>query len=137
MINHIFICYCYTNCRYGNFIDNGIKQCICHKEKCKECTIDSLKYDLCVSCNKDKGYYEILNDINNIYGFKKCYKDPEEYYLNLTQKKYLPCYHSCKFCLPYKPDKQNHYCTSCNEDNNYPIKDEKNSSLMNCYPKCK
>ena len=57
--------------------------------------------------------------------------------MNLTQKKYLPCYHSCKFCLPYKPDKQNHYCTSCNEDNNYPIKDEKNSSLMNCYPKCK
>ena len=134
---YLYLGNCYTNCRYGNFIDNGIKQCICHKEKCKECTIDSLKYDLCVSCNKDKGYYEILNDINNIYGFKKCYKDPEEYYLNLTQKKYLPCYHSCKFCLPYKPDKQNHYCTSCNEDNNYPIKDEKNSSLMNCYPKCK
>ena len=51
---YLYLGNCYTNCRYGDFIDNGIKQCICHKEKCKECTIDSLKYDLCVSCIKIK-----------------------------------------------------------------------------------
>ena len=27
---YLYLGNCYTNCRYGDFIDNGIKQCICH-----------------------------------------------------------------------------------------------------------
>ena len=46
-----------------------------------------LKYDLCASCNNYKGYYEKLNDNNNINNFINCYKEPEEYYLNITQMK--------------------------------------------------
>ena len=135
--SYVYLGNCYTSCRYGDFIDsNGIKKCKCHRTKCQECTTESLKYDLCVSCNEEEGYYEISNNIN-ISNFKNCYKEPEEYYLNLTEKKYIPCYHSCKSCVSLKYDKMHHYCTSCNEDNSYSILDEYNSTYMNCYPECK
>ena len=139
--SYVYLGNCYTSCRYGDFIDsNGIKKCKCHKTECKECTKESLKYDLCVSCNEDEGYYEKLNDKINISNFKNCYKEPEGYYLNLTEKKYISCYHSCKFCVPVKYDKydkMHHYCTSCNEDNSYSILDENNTTYMNCYPECR
>ena len=134
---YVYLGNCYANCRYGDFIDsNKINKCKCHRTKCEECTRESLKYDLCVSCNEKEGYYEKLNDSINISTFKNCYKDPEKYYLN-TQKKYIPCYHSCKSCAPLKPDKKHHYCKSCNEDNSFSISDENNSTYMNCYPECK
>ena len=134
---YVYLGNCYANCRYGDFIDsNKINKCKCHRTKCEECTRESLKYDLCVSCNEKEGYYEKLNDSINISNFKNCYKDPENYYLN-TQKKYTPCYHSCKSCAPLKPDKKHHYCKSCNEDNSFSISDENNSTYMNCYPECK
>ena len=96
-----------------------------------------MKYDLCITCNNIEGYYDKLNDVNNKSGFINCYKKPEGYYLDLTKKKYIPCYHSCKFCASLKSNKTNHYCTSCNDKNSYSILDENNPPYMNCYPECK
>ena len=102
---YLYLGNCYESCRYGYFIDsNGIKKCLCHRTKCKECTIDSLKYDLCISCNEDEGYHEKYNDDINIFNYTNCYKEPEEYYLNSTLGKYLPCYQSCKFCAQLNPN---------------------------------
>ena len=135
---YLYLGNCYTSCRYGDFVDaKGIKKCKCHREKCKECTIESLKYDLCILCNEEGKYYEKSNDNINISIFKNCYKNPEEYYLNSTEKKYLPCFNSCKFCAPLIPDKRYHYCTSCNDDNTFSILNENNHNYTNCYPECK
>ena len=65
--SYVYLGNCYTSCRYGYFNESdGIKKCLCHRTKCKECTRDSLKYDLCVSCNEEEGYYEKSNDIIDI-----------------------------------------------------------------------
>ena len=40
--------------------------------------------------------------------------------LNLLEKIYIPCYHSCKYFTHYD-DKRHHFCTSYNLKNNYPI----------------
>ena len=136
--SYVYLGNCYKSCRYGDFNESdGIKKCLCHRKKCKECSRESLKYDLCISCNEDEGYYEKYYDNNNIYNFTNCYKEPEGYYLNSTEKKHMPCYPSCKFCYPLNPDKMNHYCRSCNEENSYSILDENNSTYMSCYPECK
>jgi len=133
---YLYLGNCYTDCHKGYFNDsNDIKKCICHETKCKECTIDSLKYDLCVSCNDLEGYYEKSDDNNS--NFTNCYKDPEEYYLNLTLGKYYPCYNTCKFCNRSSTDKRHHYCTSCNIDNSFSLLDESNPNYMNCFPECK
>ena len=135
---YLYLGNCYQRCRYGDFSESdGIKKCLCHRKKCKECSIESLKYDLCISCNEEEGYYEKSDDNINISNFKNCYKDPEGYYPNLIKKKYFPCYPSCKLCFPFNTNKTNHFCKSCNEENSYSILDENNSTYMNCYPKCK
>ena len=135
---YVYLGNCLESCRYGYFNDsNGIKKCLCHKEKGKECTEKSLKHDLCISCNEEDDYYEKSDDNINISNFKNCYKFPEKYYLNRAQKKYMPCYPSCKFCFPFNTNKTHHYCQSCNEENSYSILDENNSTYMNCYPECK
>ena len=135
---YLYLGNCYQRCRYGDFSESdGIKKCLCHRKKCKECSIESLKYDLCISCNEEEGYYEKSDDNINISNFKNCYKDPEGYYPNLIKKKYFPSYPSCKLCFPFNTNKTNHFCKSCNEENSYSILDENNSTYMNCYPKCK
>ena len=135
---YAFLGNCSKSCPNGYFYDlEGIKRCKCHKSKCKECTKESLKYDLCVSCNEDEGYYEKSYDNINTFSFRNCYKELEGYYLNLIQKKYIPCYHSCKSCAPLDYNKIHHYCTSCNEQNSFSIVEENNPTLMNCYPECK
>ena len=85
-----------------------------------------------------------MNDeiINSNSKFIACYKEPEGYFLDESIKKYKPCYHSCKYCLK-EGEKKNHYCLSCNDNNNYPIPMENNDynnagySLFNCFPNCK
>ena len=128
---------CYKSCRYGYFYDSyGIKKCKCHREKCQECTKESLKYDLCVSCNEDEKYYEIFNH-NNENGFIDCYKEKEGYYFDYDEYKYKPCYPSCKYCYKNSEDKSHHYCKNCSEENSYSILDKNNTTYMNCFPECK
>jgi hypothetical protein len=116
---------------------DGTKICKCHKKKCKECSEESLKYNLCISCNEEEGYYAIFNDKNNKSGFIDCYKAPEGYYFDNEEKKYNPCYPSCKYCYNKSEDKYHHLCSSCNEENSYSILEENNPNNMSCYPECK
>ena len=48
------------------------------------CTLDSLKYDLCISCNNNEGFYPKENDESNNNTYINCYKDLEGYYLDIT-----------------------------------------------------
>ena len=93
-------------------------------KKCKECSIESLELELCISCNN--GYYQKIDDISSEKLFINCYKDPEGYYLD--EDIYKPCYPSCKFCSGFG-DKYNHKCIECNS--NFTIKNN-----QNCYKNC-
>ena len=127
-----YLGHCYNYCKYGTFIDNdGISKCKCFEEKCYECSEESLMLNLCVSCNKDLGYFPKYNDTIINENFTNCYKNPEGYYFNSTM--YMPCYYSCKNCGGYG-DKYNHFCTSCNSENSYQIISKNN--YINCYPDC-
>jgi len=117
----------YENCINGNLTNNKtINYCKCDIEKCLYCPNMSLIDDLCVDCNN--GYYEIEND-NDTYGYKKCYKDPIAYYLDRNESIYKKCYYTCEKC-EMKGDNIAHNCKECN--NNYPI-GIKINNYFNCY----
>ena len=112
----------YENCINGNLINNKtINYCKCENEKCQSCSDISLLDNL----------YEIENDdFSN--GYKKCYKDPIGYYLDVNDHIYKKCYYSCKKC-EIKGNNTAHNCTEC--DDNYPLKFIVNN-YSNCYQNC-
>ena len=119
----LFLGNCTSDCPYGFYFDLlGNKCCKC-SSKCKECSIESLDLNLCISCNDD--YYQKIDDILSENSFIQCYKDPEGYYLD--NDFYKPCYLSCNKCLGFGAENDNN-CTECksgyifeNEGNCYEI----------------
>ena len=100
---------CVTHCNNSYYKDlYGNKICNCFNNKCKECSIESNKLDLCISCNQ--GYYTKIDDISNNNYFIDCYKDPDGYYLD--NDIYKPCYPSCQKCNELG-DLSNNNCLSC------------------------
>ena len=120
----------YENCLNGNITNSKtINYCKCDNVKCLYCPNISLIYDLCIECNND--YYEIEND-NDTYGYKRCYKDPIGYYIDKNESKYKKCYYTCEQC-ENKGNNITHNCKECNK--NYPIKLKVNN-YSNCYHNC-
>ena len=114
---------CVTNCTNG-LLNN--KECKCSFfSKCKTCSLDSIKYELCVTCND--GYYQKYNDNSNINSYINCYKDLDEYYLDSNI--YRPCYSSCKKCYG-EGNESNHNCIQCNTNYIF-LNDSK--YINNCY----
>ena len=115
---------CTYNCPYGSYTDlTGNKICKCSLE-CKDCSIESLKANLCISCNTD--YYPKIDDSQNKNLFIKCYKEPEGYYLD--NGIYKPCYSSCKNCSGFGNESNNN-CTECKSG--YIL-----DNIENCYEIC-
>ena len=112
----------FENCINGNVTNNQtINYCQCENEKCLSCSNISLLDNL----------YEKEND-DNSNGYRKCYKDPIGYYLNINDKIYKKCYYSCEKC-ENKWNNTVHNCKLCNA--NYPIEFKVNNYL-NCYQNC-
>ena len=107
--------------------------CTSSKDKCLKYSEESLLLDLCISCNE--GYYPKYNDLIIDSNFIACYKDPEGYYLD-SDKKYRPCYFSCKYCIKEGNDKKQ-FCTSCKEYYSIFLINVNNEEIFNCYPDCK
>ena len=124
----------YDNCINGNLINNEtINYCQCNNEKCLSCPDKPLVENLlCAQCNND--YYEIENDNNNTYGYKRCYKDPPGYYLDKDQIEhiYKKCYYSCEKC-EIKGNNITHNCKKCNNENPVEVKI---NNYSNCYHNC-
>ena len=102
--------------------------------KCLDCDNESSRLDLCIKCNKNKGYYPSI-----VFGedkYVECYNNdtkPTNYYFNNDTKYYEPCFSICKTCN-YQGNEDVNNCTSCKT--NYIFRpDEKNST--NCVIKCK
>ena len=99
-----------------------------------DCDNESTRLDLCIKCNKSKGYYP-----SKVFGEEKyveCYNNdtkPTNYYFNNDTKYYEPCFSICRTCN-YQGNEDVNNCTSCKS--NYIFRpDEKNST--NCVVKCK
>ena len=101
---------CVPHCINGFYIDSSENRiCKCSSNiECKECSDDSMKSNLCISCND--GYYQKNDDIPNEHSFIKCYKNPEGYYLD--NDTYKSCYSTCKNCS-VGGDKNNNNCIEC------------------------
>ena len=63
--------------------------------KCKNSNTESNKYDLCISCNTEKGYFPVeIKDNFLFYGFVECYIEntkPGNFYYNNIDNKYKIC----------------------------------------------
>ena len=93
---------CVLDCINGYYIDEydpSIKICKCDLIKCYKCSLESYQLNLCITCNKESGYYQKYNEINN-NNLIDCYHEPEGYYLdtNNNEPLYKRCYGSCKLC---------------------------------------
>ena len=99
--------------------------------KCKNCTLESILNDLCLSCNNKNDYYSIINYSN--YGnnedkFSYCINEnPLGYFFDYNESIYKPCYNTCKSCSSFGNIIDNK-CLSCY--NNYTL------SENNCYKDC-
>ena len=99
--------------------------------KCENCSLESNKYNLCISCHNEKNYYEKLNDSSNYNSYKNCYdKTPESYILE--DNIYKPCYHSCKNCFGFGNEEDNK-CISCIDGYEFKYDFENDT---NCYNIC-
>ena len=126
---------CLKNCEYGYYTDStGIKKCKCFAIECGECTEESIEEGLCKSCAD--GYYTKADEIIYKAGFKKCYKDPPNYYFHQKNKIYERCYSSCEKC--YGDGKEDfHNCKTCNTNHTFVIPKNNNGyQSKNCYKKC-
>ena len=104
--------------------------------KCKNSNTESNKYDLCISCNTEKGYFPVeIKDNSLFYGFVECYNEntkPANFYYNNIDNKYKICYETCLTCNE-DGDEYNNNCLTC--DNNH-IKKPDFPNSKNCVTKC-
>ena len=83
--------------------------------KCKKCTKESQKLNLCIECNIPYNYYPKSNNNINNNEFIECYNNEtieDNYFLDIINNIYIPCYSTCKTCNNYG-NSNNHGCTSC------------------------
>ena len=133
---YIYLGNCYNTCIPGYYKVGEENICKCFNKKCLNCTEESLEYNLCISCNKEDGYYEKSDEKIYINNYKECYQSPKKYFLNVTKDKYEPCYHTCEFCTQLG-NYDAHYCSKCDTNFSFAIPmTEINSSFYNCYPDC-
>ena len=135
---------CYRECPPGSFYNYEQTNCIdavpigyyqngtqtidkCFT-KCKECILESVIEDHCISCANSLSYYQKEEEaLANIYF--DCYTgDQDGYYFDPGNNEYKQCHKTCKSCEE-KGDIKNNKCTGCFS----------NSTLngTNCFEICK
>ena len=109
------------------------------EEKCSKCNENSNSKNLCIECNNEKQYFQIINSIsmdNELLNeeYKECIKEetkPKNYYFNKTENAFKPCYYTCDTCSA-NGDSNNHNCITCAQ--NYILNININN---NCIIACK
>ena len=111
-------------------MNNAVCKCS-QNNKCKQCSEDSNKKNLCISCNTENLYYPKYEDVNNNnYRYIDCFKNLEGYFLK--NQYYYKCYSLCKECFGLG-NEANHNCKKW--INNYTFINDTNKK-NNCYPIC-
>ena len=104
-------------------------------ENCKSCDEFSLKNNLCLECNHEKGYYELKNNQLENGGYKKCINNTlkyPNYYFDKEEQSYKKCFQVCATCEYGGNEKENN-CTSCGS---IYIKNQDLPDSLNCMMKC-
>ena len=90
----------------------------CVNKRCKECSEESDKKKLCISCDESK-YKKVnytLNEFSKFFDCKSIEDLQIKYYYDESKEQYKPCYEHCKTCTsPRNATHQN--CLEC--DINY------------------
>ena len=96
-------------------IPSTIPEIKCSEEKCLKCSKESLKLNLCLSCNEALGYKKVnytLVYANYVDCLKKDDPKLKNFYFNETLNEYRPCYKTCKKCL-IGGDAESQHCLEC------------------------
>ena len=82
---------CIDEIPLGYYLNNSYLKTIDKCDiKCNNCTSESLKENLCISCNINESYYPKFNDSSNKDKFINCYNQPPEgYYLDINNRMYI------------------------------------------------
>ena len=97
---------------------------------CLNYSIESIINDECITCKEN--YYPKYNESIKNNTYKKCYKNPAGYYLDINESNYKECYSSCKYC-DISGTNITHNCIECNQEYIYEIN---NMNYLNCYKSC-
>ena len=103
---------------------------------CLECNEDIIPLNLCIQCNEKEGYYKSIPTVINGTKYYKCYNQetkPVNYYFNIENQYYEPCYSKCKTCN-FQGNEEINNCTSCK--NSYIFTPNEINST-NCVLKCR
>ena len=110
--------------------------------KCLATNEESVKYNLCTSCNNASNFYEAefsdggtIGDITIPEGMVECYNNetkPINFYLDSNDHKYKLCYETCETCEEGGDGEENN-CLTC-AFNHIKRPDDPNSK--NCVTKC-
>ena len=105
-------------------------------EKCLDLDFQSYLYNLCISCNEDKGYYQAIFPNNSfLHGYIECYNNdtkPVNFYFDYSNSKYKACYETCETCNK-GGNGNTHNCLTC--DFNHRKRKDKNG-IINCITNC-
>ena len=68
---YLYLGNCINQCpQNSSYYNETIFQniCKCELKQCKSCSLESLNYNICTSCDNEEGYYPIYDDlyINNL-----------------------------------------------------------------------
>ena len=127
---------CKESCINGLFVENSIIKCKCSTNiACNYCSKESKEYNLCISCNTEKGYYPKNDDENNIGSFIKCYNNEtifcsNYYYLN-NSKYYCTVNEECPEQFEYLIEEKKVCTDVCIKDDEYKYQYNKK-----CYKMC-
>ena len=103
--------------------------------KCLTCNNESKKNNLCLICNKSKGFYPLILS-GEEQEYYECLNSTEKYeriYFNKEEEAFKSCYESCKLC-DREGNSEIHNCLSCEVD----LIERPNSTSVhkNCVTNC-
>jgi len=104
--------------------------------KCDISSPESLEYNLCISCNNEKGFYPAEFPANYFpNNFINCYNNktkPKNFYFDYDNKIYKVCFETCSTC-ERGGDEYTNNCLECDVNH---IKKPEIPNTTNCVPEC-
>ena len=92
---YLYLGNCLNICQRNSYYNASINQnmCKCELTQCYTCSKESLSKNLCISCEKDNGYFPVYGNSDNPYSpYYNCSKSLEGFYLDNILYVYKYCH---------------------------------------------